>query len=140
MTDILKKEVKKFPARLETLYDVLEWARERISKYFSEKDLNRIELVIEEAFVNIMNHAYKDRKGKLELSIEVDGKLEIIFKDKGSFFNPVLHKQNHQENLSLEERKIGGLGLVFIKKYMDEIQYIREEPYNILILRKKIIQ
>lgn len=138
MEDFFKKETKIFSACLERLYDMLEWVRERISKYFSQSDMNRIELVIEEVFVNIMNHAYKKKKGDIHLSLEINNHLEIVIQDKGPFFNPLLVKNSIDDKHTLHTRETGGLGLIFIKEYMDEIEYHRKEPYNILILRKRI--
>jgi anti-sigma regulatory factor (Ser/Thr protein kinase) len=134
----VKKEKKTFPAHLDSFYDILKWIREKISKYFDEKKLSKIELSVEEALVNIITHAYKKKEGTIELSLEINELVEIVIKDKGPFFNPLLKKHEFDKTEKLEKRELGGLGILFIKEYMDEVIYKREGHYNVLTLRKKI--
>lgn len=39
---------------------------------------------------------------------------------------------------SLKERKVGGLGLFFMRKFMDEVEYVRKKDMNLLIMAKYI--
>ena len=41
-------------------------------------------------------------------------------------------------SLSADERNIGGLGILMVKKTMDSIFYIRENDKNVFTMRKKI--
>ena len=61
--------------------------------------------------------------------------LQIV--DDARKFNP-LNNNEADTKSSIEERAIGGLGLHFIKKMMDEAIYKYENRKNILIMRKQI--
>jgi len=52
-------------------------------------------------------------------------------------FNP-LEQKEADLNVSLEERKIGGLGIHLIKEIMDELAYVYEDGRNVLKMRKTI--
>ena len=52
-------------------------------------------------------------------------------------FNP-LAKEDADITLSAEERKIGGLGILMVKKSMDAVDYTYEGGKNILTIKKSI--
>ncbi len=98
-----------------------------------------INLVLEEAVSNIIFYAFKDdAKHDIEIFIALKNdqlKMEIV--DDGIPFNP---SKSEQPDISLpvEERPVGGLGILLISKIMDEILYIREDNKNKLILMKNL--
>lgn len=98
-----------------------------------------LNLVIEEAFTNVVNYAYDDSdEHSIEVVFEMQNKiLSISLIDDGNAYDPT---QNATPDLSLsvEERKIGGLGVYLIKTMMDEVAYERKASKNILVMRKKI--
>lgn len=98
-----------------------------------------LNLVIEEAFTNVVNYAYDDSDEHcIEIVFEMQDKiLSISLIDDGIAYDPT---QNATPDLSLsvEERKIGGLGVYLIKTMMDEVEYERKAGKNILLMRKKI--
>lgn len=98
-----------------------------------------LNLVIEEAFTNVVNYAYDDSdEHSIEVVFEMQDKiLSISLIDDGNAYDPT---QNATPDLSLsvEERSIGGLGVYLIKSMMDEVAYERKAGKNILLMRKKI--
>ena len=58
----------------------------------------------------------------------------LSFIDDGTPWNPLTH-DDPDITLSAEERPIGGLGLLMVKKMMDEVIYVRENERNVLRLR-----
>ncbi|MCR2802435.1 ATP-binding protein [Paenibacillus soyae] len=84
-------------------------------------------LACEELVVNIVHYAYPEGG---EHVIEVDVRatsdsVEISVSDGGVPFNP-LETDNDPLSLldmDLEERPIGGLGIFFVQKIMDDVQY-----------------
>ena len=58
----------------------------------------------------------------------------LSFIDDGTPWNPLTHA-DPDITLSAEERPIGGLGLLMVKKMMDEVTYERDGDRNILRLR-----
>lgn len=98
-----------------------------------------LNLVIEEAFTNVVNYAYDDNlEHPIEIVFEMqENVLSISLIDDGIAYDPT---QNATPDLSLsvEERSIGGLGVYLIKSMMDEVAYERKAGKNILLMRKRI--
>jgi serine/threonine-protein kinase RsbW len=98
-----------------------------------------INLVIEEAFSNIVFYAYTDKdKHEINISVSLDNKrLTIEITDDGIPFNP-LSQQPPDTALPADERPVGGLGIYLISQIMDEMHYARKKNQNILTLNKRI--
>lgn len=100
----------------------------------------QINIALDEIFSNISYYAYQDGVGKATLKLEIQNKPKavcITFLDAGVPYNP-LAKADPDITLSVEERKIGGLGIYMVKKNMDEVNYVYSEGKNILSLKKYI--
>lgn len=99
----------------------------------------QMNLAIEEAVVNVINYAYPaGSPGKVNVEATAnDQKLKFVITDTGKPFDPTT-RGNVDTSLPVEERNIGGLGIHLIRKYMDSINYEREDGKNILTLRKQL--
>ena len=130
---------KKFIAVKEELDNVIKFVNNEIEKDVDKKTLMKIDVVIEEIFVNIASYAYKkDEEGFANISIKNENnKIVITFEDAGIPFNPLL-KENPDITLSAEKRKTGGLGIYMMKKMMDNVEYIYKDNKNILVIEKNI--
>lgn len=102
------------------------------------KKLIGLALAVEEAFVNICTHAYKDSAGQVELASFIGSDpfprsfvLEIA--DSGPEFD-LLSIPEPDTSLGIEEREIGGLGVHFIRHFTDHADWRRENGKNILRL------
>jgi len=132
---------KIFFASVEYLQEMLGFILSEAKKTgFQAASLNQLELASEEAIVNIIHHAYQDRGGEIEIALfsEPQKKIVIIISDGGIPFNPLTQMPLPDLSGSLEEREIGGLGLLFMRKYLDEIAYERQGDWNVLTLVKKL--
>ena len=91
----------------------------------------KIRLSVEEIAENIVNYAYNNGNGFVEITTTLDeaGILTISFKDAGVPFNP-LEKEDPDITLSLDERPVGGLGIFICKKMMDSVSYVFEDGCN----------
>jgi anti-sigma regulatory factor (Ser/Thr protein kinase) len=128
--------MKQMPARVESLHELLTFIRTEAKKRgFSESALGRIELVAEEALVNVFVHGYAQNRGKAEVRCLVsdDPALTIEIHDTGVAFDPLsLAEPDIQSDLT--KRKIGGMGVFFIRKMTDKVAYRREGDRNILTM------
>ena len=99
----------------------------------------KIQLAVDEACTNITKHAYSEQKGIISLSLELTGSdLTIIIRDRGEPFD---HSSVPPPDLEadLYKRKIGGLGVHFMKTLMDEVSYnLDTEKGNELTMRKRL--
>ena len=105
-----------------------------------DKSLSRqLRLAIEEAVVNVIDYAYPPEiDGKIDVQLQTDGKrLKVIICDSGAAFDPTTKEQT-DTSLSVEDRQIGGLGILLVRELMDTINYERVEGKNILTLIKNI--
>ncbi len=128
-----------FIAKIEHLPAVQEWVLDQLHLMeFEPSILRKIELVLEEVFVNIVQHAYQGNPENIEIQVRAlpEKYVEIIFKDYGPPFNPLDIKER-ESSLGLEDLPIGGLGIPFIRKLMDQVHYSREGGLNTLVLVKK---
>ncbi|MCK9554586.1 ATP-binding protein [bacterium] len=88
---------------------------------FASHDIADIVLAVDEACANIIKHAYSGDSTKdifIKLSLLSNG-IEVILKDYGRKVHP--EKMKGRE---LDEIRPGGLGIYFMKKIMDSVQYI----------------
>jgi len=90
-----------------------------------EKLKNRIVLAVNEAYANVIEHAYSGEEGRpFELKVIIeDKKITIILKDEGK---KVPLKEIKPRDL--DDIKPGGLGTHFIKEIMDEVIYDISPP------------
>lgn len=129
---------KKFIAEKKELDNVIKFINSEIEKDVDKKTLMKIDVVIEEIFVNIASYAYKEEKGFVDISIKNENnKIIISFEDMGVPFNPLL-KEDPDVTLSAENREPGGLGIYMMKKMMDNVEYIYKDNKNILVIEKNI--
>ncbi|MDO5851274.1 MAG: ATP-binding protein [Methanobacteriaceae archaeon] len=91
-----------------------------------------IEIILEEVFVNIVN--YSNATFIQVNFLDVCGDLiKIQFIDDGIPFNPKSVKDQDVDS-SLDQRKIGGLGIYLVKKYAYEISYEYVDNLNKLTI------
>ena len=98
----------------------------------------RIKLAVEEVVVNIMNYAYvADVKGQVKVeAMANDERLRFILTDSGRSFDPTAVSRA-DTTLTVEDRPIGGLGILLVRNLMDSINYERIDGQNILRIEKK---
>jgi anti-sigma regulatory factor (Ser/Thr protein kinase) len=100
-----------------------------------EVQVNRIVLVVEEAALNIIHHAYAGEGGELEFCCApLQGGLEIRLVDAGPPFNP-LQAPALEVDTNIASHRIGGMGIHLIRGLSDALDYRREGERNVLTLR-----
>ena len=99
-----------------------------------------INLVLEEIISNTFFYGYEDdEKHKIILKFTKEEKyIEIEITDDAREFDIADTEDFNEVNKSVDERKIGGLGIHFVKTLMDNVEYRREDNKNIILLRKEI--
>lgn len=134
-----KKIRKEFKANIMELPNVQDFVNAKLKVYnIDSKTTNQINLAVEEIFVNIVKYAYKDSEGICYITINNnENSIELIFEDNGIPFNP-LEIALPNTTLPKEERQVGGLGILLVKKTMDNVKYKYENNKNILEITKVI--
>ncbi|MFC2030946.1 ATP-binding protein, partial [Chloroflexota bacterium] len=106
---------------------------------FDEGVLYRIQVAVDEACANVVQHAYRGIEvGDMEICCDLDETgLVIRVRDWGRSFDPDLVEDPNVE-APLEERTTGGLGIFLIRQYMDETRYSFDpEKGNELVMAKR---
>jgi serine/threonine-protein kinase RsbW len=134
-------ETRIFPAILTSLDPIMLYIRDAIYKTaICPKEGKKFEVALEEAVVNIIHYAYSAPTGIIEILCMLDDSKETIIvklKDTGIPFNP-LEKEEVSPPTDISNQEIGGLGIHFIKKLVDLMEYTYSENTNILTLTKYI--
>lgn len=112
-------------ARFENLDRVRDFVGEQAEEFgLDDSAVYAVQLAVDEAFSNIVEHAFG---GECEEEVECtcqfspDG-LIITLLDCGEPFNP-LEVAPPDLASNLEDRQVGGLGLYFMRRLMDEISF-----------------
>jgi serine/threonine-protein kinase RsbW len=97
-----------------------------------------IQMAVDEACTNSIEHAYGGAdKGQVRVCCYLEDQNFVVrITDYGEPFDPdAIPAPNTAA--PLEEREIGGLGLFFMRKLMDSVEFVPAEPRgNLVIMRK----
>jgi serine/threonine-protein kinase RsbW len=96
-----------------------------------------LQLAVEEACRNVIEHAYEGKGGEFSVMFETRGRdVVITLRDCGRPFDPaqVVEPDMHRP---LAERRIGGLGMHLMYQLMDDVQFTFSEAGNTLVMVKR---
>jgi serine/threonine-protein kinase RsbW len=105
----------------------------------SEITKNQLILAVEEVCANLIIHSHGcNPKNSILLSVNFESK-KLIFEitDSGKAFNIIDHESPDIQTVIKEKRK-GGLGLLLVRKIMDEIEFETNSTHNTCRLIKKL--
>jgi len=100
----------------------------------NDKTCFNLNLVIEETISNIILHGKYDSEVKKEITVIVENNESLInvkIIDNCIEFNPLNHDSDPEQS-KIEDMKIGGLGIHFIKQLSENQLYERNSDKNIL--------
>lgn len=103
----------------------------------ADDDTTDITILLDEFVSNVIKYGYDDAgEHRIQVVVALDRpSLSIRIEDDGKAFNP-LEAREPDLTLPIEERPIGGLGILIAKTLADTIEYRREGGRNILTLWK----
>jgi serine/threonine-protein kinase RsbW len=105
---------------------------------FSEVDRHQVTLAVEEVCTNLIIHSHASNpKEVIYLEVkELKKKLAIEITDKGDAFNLLEYEVPDLKKV-IEEKRKGGIGILLVKKIMDEIEFESKNGKNTCRLIKK---
>ncbi|MBL4648553.1 MAG: ATP-binding protein [Aureispira sp.] len=98
----------------------------------------KVNIVLDELLSNIVKYSFPDgEEHEIDITIELftTGKLIIQLTDAGIPFNP-FDTPEPDLSIPLEDREVGGLGILLVKKLMDSYSYKRQVNLNITSMVK----
>jgi len=128
-----------FPGRYESLAEIAALIRRAGQELgLSPLDQYAVEMAVDEACANIIEHAYGgEGLGDIELTLNLESDaLHITIKDHGKPFDPQKVRLPNVK-APLKRRSKRGLGLYFIYQWMDEVHFETSEGTNILTMTKR---
>ena len=130
----MRTSATSFPARVENL----EAANAFVEACCDQSGLDDAKkfhalLVLEEAFVNICHYAYPNGMGDIDIACRIEDDAFVLeVADSGSPFD-VLSLQDPDITLNIEDRPVGGLGILLIRT-LSSPSYSRVDGKNILTM------
>jgi serine/threonine-protein kinase RsbW len=103
----------------------------------SPRVIATLHVVLDEVLNNILNHAYADLEShQIEIRLTSgNAAVTLEFLDDGVPFDPTQHESAPPPRQDADVRA-GGLGLLFVRRLMDEVTFQRVDDRNHLTLRK----
>lgn len=102
-------------------------------------EINSMVLAVEEVCANLMIHSHQcNPKDKIKVHINIEPDNGITFKiiDEGEGFDINGYKEPSIHEI-IKQKKKGGLGLMLVRRIMDDIEYKREPSHNTYQLFKR---
>ena len=95
-----------------------------------------LNISLDELITNIVSYGYRDsEEHEIHLTLtDRTGSLVTVLEDDGTAFDPFTSAPEPDLDASVEERRIGGLGVYFVKTLMDEAIYERIDNRNRITL------
>jgi serine/threonine-protein kinase RsbW len=138
-------ETRTFVANLDSLDPIREFIAEKAKATgMDKKRCYSLCLAADELSANIINYGYPlsntpDADKKITVVVNInEHRIEVVLEDRAVQFDPFGHADPTDEDLKkpLEERSIGGLGIMLAKSNVDSFkyEYINNVNRNILIM------
>ncbi|MCR5323115.1 MAG: ATP-binding protein [Lachnospiraceae bacterium] len=110
-----------------------------VSRGFDDSFCKKMQIAVEEIFVNIASYAYPDDdRGDVVIECAVDDGYAVMrFRDLGIPYDPL--KKDDPVIGDPKGMTIGGYGIFMVKQIMDQVEYRYDDltKENILTMRKK---
>ena len=107
--------------------------------HYPDAESNKVILAVDEICANLIIHSNNcDPNEKLQLQIHYNTR-QIVFEisDHGKGFDLSEYREPSMEDLIKAKRK-GGVGLLLVKRIMDDIQFLKRSGKNVCRLTKYI--
>jgi serine/threonine-protein kinase RsbW len=135
------KYKRKVPCTKEQLKEIRGFVNDSLGQHgLSDVDISAMVLAIDEVCANLIIHSHHcNPKEHIEIIINVGIREGVEFRivDEGVGFDINQYEEPTIDDLIKSKRK-GGIGLILVKKIMDDIDFIKIQNKNTCRLFKKI--
>ena len=131
------------PASIDMLDEVNEFVHAELDRRFCPvRAQNQLDIALEELFVNVANYAYPDATPENPGMVRVcytycpePPSITIDIIDKGIPFDPLARKEVVLPT-TIDEAKIGGMGIYMARQSVDELSYQYKDGCNMVTIKK----
>ncbi len=132
MNERFELEIEAKLENLSRISDFIAHAMRELGLY--DRKVFDMQMAVDEACANIINHGYREKSGTIALSCRRKGKnIVVTIADEGTPFDPTAVKTPDLDAI-MEEREMAGLGIYFIKRLVDAVTYDYRAGKNVLTL------
>jgi serine/threonine-protein kinase RsbW len=134
MPEVLEIELGPEIAELTRVLDAVEEFGE--ANRLPAQTVSRLGLVLDELISNIIKYGLAAHDhGEIRLTVALEaGAVGVLLSDNGKPFNP-LAAPVEEVATSLDDSKIGGHGIRFVRAFVDRLDYERDGEFNRLRLQ-----
>ena len=120
---------------LAQLYDALEEFADRA--HLPQPTRRALLLVVEELFTNVIHHGYDPGTvDKIALSMRLQaGLVELTIRDSGRPFDASRTPSHPDDELTLDQMPVGGLGLFLVHEFAQSVESRRDGAVNVTEVR-----
>lgn len=122
-----------FPARRDALPQVEAFLAEvGVAAGLAREACLRVTLLVEELFTNTVVHGHGgDSEAPIRLDCEVEpGRIALLYEDTGPPHDPFAAVASPDPGASVEDRPVGGLGVLLVSAMAQEVEYRRAGDRN----------
>lgn len=126
-------------ASTEHLAEVRDFVAKHATDFgFKKQDVDDIRLAVDEAYTNIIKHAYNhDNSKSVDIKLGYNSNtFWISLLDSGKTFDPSSYEEPDVRQ-KIKQKKRGGVGVYLIKRLMDNVEYTQEGSLNKIRMIKK---
>jgi serine/threonine-protein kinase RsbW len=128
--------VRRFAAR-QAEFEAIRAFIETECASIDENERQRAVLLVEELFANSVFHGYggdSDQPVWLTIAIDAHG-CRLVYEDCAPPYDPFLAEEPDLDDTALEDRRVGGLGIVFLNELSSARRYERRGDRNMVELQ-----
>ncbi len=132
------EQTRTFPGQFSSLAAICEFVTHAAETAdLDARAVYAVQMAVDEACTNIIEYAYGgEGRGDIECTCQTnDDGLTIILRDQGCSFDPESVPEPDRD-ANIQECKIGGLGLYFMRQLMDQVDFEFTDSGNILTMIK----
>jgi anti-sigma regulatory factor (Ser/Thr protein kinase) len=124
-------------ARRENIPKIAGYIRRKMSERgFDAEQISEMQVAVEEAYVNIINHGYKKEEGSIWITFDIGERLfRVMLEDEAPRFDPTRFAKLDLDGNALDH-PVGGWGINLMRSLSDEMRYDYKNNKNRLILIK----
>lgn len=127
------------PASTAYIADVRDFVgKHAMSSGFVQTDIDAIRLSVDEAYTNVIKHAYHfDEQQTVSIRIDlIPSGICISIFDQGIPYNNEAYQAPDIAD-RIRNRQRGGVGVFLIHKLMDQVEYLQDEGCNVIRMIKR---
>jgi len=138
-------ETATFPGDLDALAPIRQFVEKAAKQAgLGKKAIYDLCLAVDEIATNVVTHGYEEAglKGDLQIDAEITPETLVIhLQDSGVPYDPSSHLVPTPEDLDrpLEDRNVGGLGILLARAAVDELNYKHIDSFHVheFVVRRK---